>query len=207
MASKGSVHSSGWDRNHRHCAISRSTRHYVNQLVASHVDDRSAAPLLGSPPAFPPQQRLVNAHSLGPRLSGRCRPQEGFAPSDHLVAHRMPPTTQFCGDLFDRTTPPTHLDGHPPGGSRCQQRPHRPNRGVLFDERSPEPGRPGAAQLYPAPTRIRIRPARALLQRAAMGRRTRPEAGTTRLHHHRPDLAPRTTQQLRTRLTSQTPAT
>ena len=48
----------------------------------------------------------------------------------------MPPTAQFCGDLVDRTAPPADPDGHPPGGSRCQQRPLGTKRGVLLDERS-----------------------------------------------------------------------
>ena len=43
----------------RSCAFCRSTRDYVDQLAASHIDDRSA-PLLRPPPAFPPEQRFLS---------------------------------------------------------------------------------------------------------------------------------------------------
>ena len=52
----------------------------------------------------------------GPYLVGVCF-QEHFAPTDGLVVHRMPITTQLCSNLINRTTRPAHLDSHPPGRS------------------------------------------------------------------------------------------
>ena len=84
-----------------------------NRLVAANVDDRGA-PDFGTPTAPTPEQRLVHSHSFdGPDPIGVCF-QQRFAPAANLFVHRMPITTQLCGDLVDRTAPPTHPDGHPP---------------------------------------------------------------------------------------------
>ena len=83
-----------------------------------------------------PTTLLVHSHSSDLAYPVGVGFQQGFAPAADLVVHRMPPTTQFCGDLVDRATPPTDLDGHPPRRSGCQQRPLGTNRGVLLDERS-----------------------------------------------------------------------
>ena len=142
-----SRHSGDWDRNHDTALWAVLPGTMSNRLVASNVDDRSA-PNLGTPPALPPEQGLIDAHSFdGPDPIDVCF-QQGFAPAANLFVHRMPPTTQLGGDLVDRTAPPAHLDGHPPRGPGPQQRPHRTKRGVLSNER---PERTLAVRTRPAP--------------------------------------------------------
>ena len=62
--------------------------------------------------------------------------QQRSAPTGDLVVHRMPPTPKFRSHLIDRATLPPDLGGHPPSRPRRQQRTHRTNPRVLFDERS-----------------------------------------------------------------------
>ena len=99
----------------RSCAISRSTRDYVEPAgglprrrqkctTAWFATGRTARTTL-----------LVDAHSLDLAYPIGVGPQEGFAPADDLVVHRMPITTQLCGDLVDRTAPPTRPGWSPTG--------------------------------------------------------------------------------------------
>ena len=103
----------------RHGAICRSTRHYVDQLAASHADDRGA-PNLGSPPAFPPEQRLVHAHSLDcPYPIGVCL-QQGFAPSADLRCSPYATHNQVLRQPHrqgDPADPPGRSPTSPPGKS------------------------------------------------------------------------------------------
>ena len=74
----------------------------------------TGAPNLGPPAALPPEQGLVDLHSLDfphPRSVGF---QQRFTPTADLVVHRMPPTTKSFGNLIDPATQPADLDGHPP---------------------------------------------------------------------------------------------
>ena len=119
----------------RSCAISRSTTDYVEPAGGLPRRRQRCTKPWCATGLSARTTLLVDAHSPDLAYPIGVGPQEGFAPADDLVVHRMPITTQFCGDLVDRTAPPTHLDGHPPGRSGCQQRPLGTNRGVLLDER------------------------------------------------------------------------
>ena len=120
----------------RSCAISRSTTDYVEPGGGlPHRRQKCTKPWCATGLSAP-TTLLVDAHSSDLAYPIGVGPQQGFAPTDDLVVHCMPITTQLRGDLVDRAAPPTHLDGHPPSRSRCQQRPFGTNLGVLFDERS-----------------------------------------------------------------------
>ena len=120
----------------RHRAISRSTTDYVEPAGGlPHRRQKCTKPWCATGLSAP-TTILVDAHSSDLAHPIGVGPQQGFAPTDDLVVHCMPITTQLRGDLVDRAAPPPHLDGHPPSRSRCQQRPFGTNLGALFDERS-----------------------------------------------------------------------
>ena len=130
-----SHHSVGCDRNQAAALSAVLPPTMSNRLVAANVDDRGA-PNLGAPPAFPPEQRFLSmptASTVPTRSVSASSSASPQRPTSLFTVCQSQP--KFCGDLLDRTAPPTHLDGYPPGRSGGQQRPLGTNLGVLFDER------------------------------------------------------------------------
>ena len=103
----------GWDRNHEAALSAVLPPTMSNRLVASHVDDRGA-PDLGSPPAFPPEQRFLSMPTAptspirsvsAPRRASPQRPTSLFT-----VCHPQP--SSAATSSTERPRPPTPMVTH-----------------------------------------------------------------------------------------------
>ena len=120
-------------------AFSCSTRHYVQQLAAFHIDNRGAPPL-SAPSALPPKQGLVHPHCFHRTVPASIGLQQRLTPTDDFVIDGMPITPQLHRHLRNGTTQSPDLNSCPPSSSGSQQSPLRSNRRVLLDERTPLTG-------------------------------------------------------------------
>jgi hypothetical protein len=101
-------------------------------VAGADIDDRSA-PSLGTPPALPAEQRLVQPERFDLADAGGILHQRR-AVRDHGVVHGVPVIAKLAGDLGDGAAEPAHLVAHPAASPVS----HRPAR--RRDRRTTGPG-------------------------------------------------------------------
>jgi hypothetical protein len=98
-------------------------------VAGADIDDRSA-PSLGTPPALPAEQRLVQPERFDLADAGGILHQRR-AVRDHGVVHGVPVIAKLAGDLGDGAAEPAQ-PGRTPSGQPGRSSPRAPARSADY---------------------------------------------------------------------------